>query len=130
MRNHPPYVWVRAFKDGTIRARITGQGAPDYFFLADGFSLLVDAKDCQIPPWRSGLLKPHQAKAFDDFERQGGHAAVFMRDWERRRWVLPWPVLRPLWYEARAFTDFHDVGFRWEGDPPFDFLTPWLRWLS
>lgn len=76
------------------------KGPPDYLALGmvngRATAILFDAKSSKAERWSAHLLKPHQAQAFDAFERAGGFAGVYLRTATGDAW-LPWPTIRPLW---------------------------------
>lgn len=80
------------------------KGPPDYIAVGHGLALLFDAKSTRLPAWPVHLLKPHQAAAFDAFDRAGGRSFVYLRTAEGEA-VVFWRDFRDRWrkwYTAKA----------------------------
>lgn len=81
-----------------------GAGPPDYFAIAGGHALLIEAKQCTLPRWAFRLLPDHQAIQFDAAERQGAIGVVLLRFTSPGiTCAILWRDLRELWWaKARA----------------------------
>lgn len=72
------------------------KGPPDYIAVGHGLALLFDAKSTRLPSWPVHLLKPHQAAAFDAFDRVGGRSFIYLRTAEGEA-VVFWRDFRDRW---------------------------------
>ena len=106
-----------SFKSGGPRGRrrtanafpavFKGEGPPDYAVVSGGYTLLVDAKDCEADRWPLSHLPEHQALAFDRHVAQRGHAGILLRT-PAGMWYLPWthtaeaPRLSEWWHRWNA----------------------------
>ena len=80
------------------------KGPPDYIAVGHGRALLFDAKSTRLHAWPVALLKPHQAAAFDSFDRAGGRSFIYMRTAEGDA-VVWWATCRDRW--RRWYTTGH-----------------------
>jgi|APGre2960657373_1045057.scaffolds.fasta_scaffold00156_24 penicillin-binding protein-related factor A (putative recombinase) len=80
------------------------KGPPDYIAVGHGRALLFDAKSTRLHAWPVALLKPHQAAAFDSFDRAGGRSFIYMRTAEGDA-VVWWATFRDRW--RRWYTTGH-----------------------
>ena len=89
---------------GFFPARPEAQSPPDYTALANGIAVTFDAKCCADDRWSLGNLKAHQAAAFDAWESNRGHAAIYLRFTAPPMldvWV-PWLELEGRWRRWHA----------------------------
>ena len=138
LRMHPPVVKCGPGvpnKRGSFTAIWAGKGPPDWCALADGIAILGDDKDSRSGPWGSWNVKKHQAKAFDEHERQGGISCVPLRMPDRTRWCIPWQMLKPYWENRCRITETEltEMGaLPWiahkPDQPRYDWLAPLLKW--
>ena len=137
-RMHPPVLKIgpgNPRKRGSFLAVRTGSGPPDWIAQHKGISIIGDDKDSKSERWSTRNVKPHQAKAFDLHELQGGIAVILLRMPDKSRWVIPWKILKPLWEKKGTLNLklLSDIGaFNWvlkcENEPAYDWLTPLLEW--
>ena len=77
----------------------TDKAPPDYLALSGDWSYLVEAKYTDAESWGLGLLKPHQATAFDraSLASRRTICGVVVQIGRVGAWWLPWRALRPAW---------------------------------
>ena len=116
---------------------IRQKGPPDYFGTAQGRPVLFDAKSSQGVRFSSGLLKPHQARALEAWQVNGGLAGIALRlapsEGQVRTYWVDWRVLGPLWWAwAEKSSKRASVGLEWlEADAQsLNGGTDWLAVVS
>ena len=136
---YPPTLKIGPGKKGrrgSFLAVYTGKAPPDWVALCSGLCILGEDKDSRSARWSTRQVKPHQAKAFDDHELQGGLSLVLLRHHDRSRWVIPWSALKPLWEQKKTLTiedlnaaEFPQWQTREQDEPaPYDWLEPLKKW--
>ena len=127
----------RKDKKGSFLGVYTQKAPPDWIALSGGLCILGDDKDSKSHRWALRNIKPHQARALDAHESQGGVSVILLRMADKSRWCIPWRLLRPCMTEKNSVSieELIELGaIRWQikcaDEPPYDWLTPLLSWLK
>tara|TARA_B100001093_G_scaffold178885_1_gene171477 strand:+ start:19325 stop:19768 length:444 start_codon:yes stop_codon:yes gene_type:complete len=84
---------------GQFVAVYDSAGPPDYIAISSGIAFMLEAKNCGSKRWSLSNLHEHQALRLDQWNREGGFAAVLLHFSQGRvSFVLPWNTLSRVWH--------------------------------